>query len=411
VGGNVSTISRGQSMMAGKRKKIRLAFIVSHPIQYYAPLHQRLASRDDLEIKVFFTWHSAEAAIKDPGFGQHVSWDIPLTEGYSSELVLNVAADPGTHHFFGLRNPNLVARVQAWNPDMVHVTGWAWYSHVTALRAFTKRGIPTLFRGDSHLLDHESDGPHWWLKRAVLRQIFGWPTAFLVVGVANRAYYEAFNVGPDRLFPCPHSIDVRRFAEPADEFERQAAEWRRQLGIADDRIVVLFAGKFERKKRPVELMQAVKALDVSKCVLVMVGSGELEQQVNALAAAEPERFRILPFQNQSRMPIVYRLADLFVLPSAYGETWGLAVNEAMACGRAVLVSDRVGCATDLVDTSCGSIFASGKPDALVESLVEMTKGVKELRKMGRAAASRAWDFDIQSTETSLVEALERICPR
>ena len=61
---------------------IRLAFVVSHPIQYYAPLHQRLAGREDLEVKVFFTWHDGRAAVRDTGFQRPVAWDIPLTEGY-----------------------------------------------------------------------------------------------------------------------------------------------------------------------------------------------------------------------------------------------------------------------------------------------------------------------------------------
>src|SRR5205807_1968443 len=174
--------------------------------------------------------------------------------------VPNLSSDPGTHHFLGLMNPTLVRRVAAWRPDVVHVTGWAWLSHLSALRGFARRGIPTLFRGDSHLIDGTSRGPRWWVKRAVLKRVFSWPTAFLVVGTANRAYYDAFGVGADRLHPCPHSIDVARFAEPAGALEQNAAEWRRQLGIRADRCVLVYAGKFERKKRPLELVRAVRDL-------------------------------------------------------------------------------------------------------------------------------------------------------
>ena len=134
------------------KEKSQLAIIVSHPIQYYAPLYQRLAQRDDIAIKVFFTWHAGQVAVEDQGFKTKVAWDIPLTEGYDFELVPNVSRVPGTHRFFGLRNPTLVNRVLAWKPDVVHVTGWAWFSHLMALRAFKKKQILTLFRGDSHLL-------------------------------------------------------------------------------------------------------------------------------------------------------------------------------------------------------------------------------------------------------------------
>ncbi|HEY6347645.1 MAG TPA: glycosyltransferase family 4 protein [Bryobacteraceae bacterium] len=394
----------GCGNISNSSNRIRLAIIISHPIQYYAPLHQRLACHDGLEIKVFFTWHSGNAAAWDRGFQKSVAWDIPLTEGYESELVPNVAPDPGTHHFFGLRNPALVERVLAWKPHVVHLTGWAWHSHLMALRAFAGRGVPVFFRGDSHLLD-SPNGPRWWVKQRVLREMFKWPSAFLAVGAANRAYYETFGVDADRIFACPHSIDVRRFAEPAGELERQATEWREQLGIAKNRVVLLFAGKLERKKRPLELMRAVQALNRPGCILVVVGNGELEQEVRALAAADPGRFRILPFQNQSRIPIVYRLGDLFVLPSSHDETWGLGVNEALACGRPVLVSDRVGCASDVVTPSCGRVFHFRDNGGLVRALEDMTMDIEKLREMGRAAARRAWAFDIGITETSLIDAL------
>lgn len=398
-------------MMATGSNPKKLAIVVSHPIQYYAPLYQRLARRSDVEIKVFFTWHAGGEAMPDHGFRQAVAWDLPLTEGYDFELVPNTSGDPGTHSFFGLRNPSLVERVLAWSPDAVHLSGWAWLSHLLAMRAFHRRGIPVLFRGDSHLLDATRRGPSWWLKHAVLEEVYRWPAAFLYVGSANRAYYEAFGVGDDRLFACPHSIDVARFADRADEQEKEAAGWRRELGIGDDRFVLLFAGKFERKKRPLELMRAMQALEDPGIVTVLVGGGELDAEVRSVAAADAARFRVVPFQNQGRMPVVYRLGDAFVLPSAYGETWGLAVNEAMACARPVIVSDHVGCAADVVDDSCGRVFTSGDFSGMIRAVLEMNANRREVRALGRAAAQRARLFDIGRTESALVRCLSGVLGR
>jgi glycosyltransferase involved in cell wall biosynthesis len=387
----------------------RLAFVVSHPVQYVVPLYQRLARRDDLAIKVFFTWHAAEAAVADRGFGIPVAWDIPLTQGYEHERVPNAARDPGTHHFFGLCNPRLVERVTSWRPDVVVVSGWAWLSHLQALYAFRRRGIRTLFRGDSHLLDGEPPGPRGPIRQAVLRRVFSWPSGFLVVGSANRAYYEHFGVEAARLHPCPHSIDVARFAEPSDALERDAAQWRERLGISPTQKVVLFAGKFERKKRPVELMRTVQRMAGPDIVLVLVGGGELQDEIDGVARAEPTRFRVIPFQNQSRMPMVYRLGDLFVLPSAHGETWGLAVNEALACGRPVLPSDRVGCAADVVEPGCGRIFHWSDLHGLGKAMSEVIENRDRLMAMRTAATRRARAFDIPVTEGSLMAAIERAC--
>ncbi|MBE0612764.1 MAG: glycosyltransferase family 4 protein [Burkholderiales bacterium] len=388
--------------------KTRLAVIVSHPIQYYVPLYKRLARRDEIDLKVFFTWHAGQTAVQDHGFRRPVVWDIPLTEGYECELVPNISSDPGTHHFFGLRNPSLVNQLLAWCPDAVHITGWAWMSHFVALRSVSLRGIPTLFRGDSHLLDSSRNGLRWWFKRAVLERVYSLPAAFLYVGGANRAYYETFGVKLDRLYPCPHSIDVARFSDSSGQFEREAAQWRQQLGIQEGRPVLLFAGKFEQKKRPLELMRAVQSLGDPNLVLVLIGGGELESEIKVLAAANPDRFRVLPFQNQSRMPIAYRLGDILVLPSAFGETWGLAVNEAMACGRPVLVSDRVGCANDIVDASCGRVFPWGDITLMMQAANEMSRDRVKLSEMARAAALRAWAFDVSVTENALMDCLLKV---
>ena len=345
----------------------------------------------------------------DRGFRTRFGWDIPVTEGYGFEAVPNVASDPGTHHFFGLRNPTLVERVAGWRPDVALVHGWAWLSHLEALRALARRGIPTLFRGDSHLLDDAGPRLRWPLKRVCLGHVFSWPAGFLVVGSANRAYYQAFGVAPERLYPCPHSIEVERFAGPAAALEGEAARWRSELGIPPDATVLLYAGKFEPRKRPVELMRLVARRHRPDVVLVMVGGGELQAAIDATAAADPARFRVLPFQNQSRMPLVYRLGDLFVLPSASGESWGLAVNEAMACGRPVLVSDRVGCAGDVVDPSCGRIFRWNDLPALEGAIDDLAADRGRLAAMGRAAAQRAPAFDTAAAERGLVAAIEAVC--
>lgn len=386
----------------------RLALVVSHPIQYAVPLYRRLARRADISLKVFFTWHAGGHEIYDRGFARPVAWDIPLTEGYDFELVPNTSRAPGTHRFCGLRNPDLPARIAAWRPDVVQITGWAWYSHLSLLRVLHRRGIRVLFLGDSHLLDGNAAGPRWWLKAALLRRVYSWPSGVLVAGSANRGYFERFGVPAEKLYPCPHAIDVGRFATPQADVAEQVARWRSELQIGPDRKVLLYAGKFESKKRPLELMRAVARLPDPAIALILVGGGPLQSAIDALAATDPSRFRVLPFQNQSRMPAVYRLGDVFVLPSSYGESWGLAVNEALACGTPVIVSDRVGCAADVVDPGCGCTF-SWNDWSQFQSCVQTLLGSKRrLAAMRQAASAHAWDFDVSVAEAAMAAALQRL---
>jgi glycosyltransferase involved in cell wall biosynthesis len=273
---------------------MRLAFIVSHPIQYYVPIYRDLAKRarnqetgdtrqetaeDDAAevtaLKVFYTWRDAGPAL-DEKFGKEFAWDIPLMEGYDFEVVPNTSPDPGTHHRKGLINPDLVARVRAWQPDAVHITGYNYVSHGQAIKELSEAGIPVIFRGDSHLLDGRGPWWKWWTKKSFLSRVYRWPAAFTYVGQANRDYYRAFGVPERKLFPAPHTIEVGRFSEPHEELETKALAWRRELGIPDDHFVFLYAAKLEPRKRPMELLEAFLRADLPKATLVFVGSGKLE---------------------------------------------------------------------------------------------------------------------------------------
>jgi glycosyltransferase involved in cell wall biosynthesis len=387
----------------------RIAFVNTHPVPYYAPLHRALAARPGWRVRVFFTWHDGAHAMPDAGFHRPVAWDVALTDGYESELVPNVVSrDPGPHRRGGLRNPTLLRRVRAWRPDAVIVTGNAYPSHRALLRRLPAAGIPVLFRGDSHLLDR-ADDRWWWLKRLGLRWTYRRVALALYVGSHNRRYFAACGVPPERLASCPHSIDTARFREPEPALSDEARAWRRSLGITDDQLVLLFAGKFEPKKAPLELMEAVTRLPTGQVVLLLVGSGELEGHVAHRAARDPARYRVVPFQNQSRMPAVYRLGDAFVLPSLRDETWGLAVNEALASGRPAIVSDRVGCAPDLIEEGVnGHTFPAGQWSRLLELLAPAARNRHRLAPLGRTARERATGFDTSVTLQALLAALERI---
>jgi glycosyltransferase involved in cell wall biosynthesis len=387
--------------------KIRLAIVVSHPIQYYVPLYRRLAARADLELKVFFTWHAGQKPQRDPGFGRNVAWDIPLTDGYDFELVPNVSSRPGSDHFLGLRNPQLCARVLKWKPDVVHITGYAYASHLHGIWKFHRAGIPVLFRGDSHLLDQPM-GWRWQLKKTLLRRVYGWTAACLYVGQNNYDYYVRIGVPKHKLFYCPHSIEVGRFAEPHQELEARAKQWRNELGIADSARIIVYAGKFEARKQPIQLMSATRTMSDNNVMLVMIGNGPLEEEIFTIARQNPSRFRVLPFQNQTRMPVAYRLGEIVTLPSAYGETWGLAMNEALACGRRVLVSDKVGGAPDVVTSPAeGAIFASGDWSDFRTKLTTLL----ESRADRDHLAQRAGEFDLANTERALCAALQKILPQ
>ncbi|MFN8207195.1 MAG: glycosyltransferase family 4 protein [Bacteroidales bacterium] len=377
----------------------KLAILSTHPIQYNAPFFRLLAQSGKIRLRVFYTWDRSQHPF-DPGFGRDIHWDIDLLDGYESSFVKNSSSDPGSHHFRGIINPSLIAELEAWKPDVLLVYGWAFRSHLQALRHF-KGIIPVWFRGDSTLLDHPVQSvrtlfrnprafPSWLsfrLRTCALSFIFRKVDTAFYTGSANKKYYLHHGLREDQLVFMPHAVDNAFFSDNHTEKEIAAKDWRNALDIPPGAFAILFAGKLEKKKDPFLLLHAFLELESelqdSSLHLIIVGSGSLEKEMIKEVKDHPH-IHFLSFRNQSLMPLVYRLGDLFCLPSAGpGETWGLAVNEALACGRPVLVSDRTGCAADLVKTRLtGEIFTSGDQTELKEKILFILKNRAQYSSSG-----------------------------
>lgn len=344
----------------------RLAVITTHPIQYNAPLF-RLISQEKRSfiIKVFYTAGYEKDDVYDPDFKISFTWDIPLLEGYEHTFVNNISKKPGTRHFNAVINPTLVNEIKEWKADALLVYGWSFSSHLRAMRYFHSK-IPVLFRGDSNLRDEPFGfSVKKLVRRLFLRWVYRYTDYALYTGEANKHYYLAHGLKRNQLLFSPHAVDNSRFTSDEQAHERKAKEWRAESGIKKNAFVFLFAGKLTKKKDPETLIKSFIALSQKNTALIIAGNGELETELKEKYKHKTDIF-FIPFQNQRIMPVVYRLANIFVLPSkGPGETWGLAVNEAMACSRGVIVSDKCGCAPDLVNPGKnGYIFHSGNAESL-----------------------------------------------
>jgi glycosyltransferase involved in cell wall biosynthesis len=378
----------------------KLAIITTHPIQYYAPLFQHLTK--SFQIKVFYTWgQTSSSSVHDPDFGKTIKWDIPLLEGYEYQFLENYATKPGSDHFWGVVNKNLISILNDWQPNAILVFGWCFHSHLKVLRYF-KGKIKIIFRGDSTLLDESAGFSLKKLaRRFFLRWVYSHVDYALYAGTANKAYFLKHGLNENQLKLAPHAVDNDRFSNVDFERTALAIKWRRQLGIHDHEVIFLFAGKLEPKKDPIILLKAFQELNQKDIRLVFTGHGMLESQLKSLAAGNSQVL-FLPFQNQQNMPILYRLADVFILPSkGPGETWGLAVNETMVCGTPAIVSDRCGCASDLIIPNVtGYIFRAGDQKDLLEKM-QLYLSRQQLIKMGVASKHHITNFSFERFSSSL----------
>ena len=387
---------------------VRFAIILSHPVQYYSPWFRHLAAR--VTLKVFYLWDFGVTKTRDRTFGESFVWDVPLLDGYEHEFIANQSRDPGTHHFGGLNNPGAVEALRVWKPDAILIFGYNYRTQLRLILSPKLRGIPMFFRGDSHELD-PATGWKSRLGREGRKLLFRRFAAFLAVGQANADYFRASGVAESKIVHVPHCVDNARFQAAETEARVQACEWRRELGIPDDRMVFLFAGKFEGKKRPLDLLMAFLEIPEEtrgKAVLLMVGSGELERELKQVAQGASDVF-FAGFQNQTQMPKVYATGDVLVLPSqGRGETWGLAVNEAFNLGVPAIVSSHVGCGPDLVeDGVTGWRFEAGNPEALSKVLVQAIHAGHDLEAMGENARERVDRYSYAEAGKALVELIQQ----
>lgn len=352
----------------------KLAIITSHPVQYNAPLFRLLTDRRKIELKVFYTWgQTKNGNVYDPDFKTTFTWDIPLLDGYEKEFLENISINPGAGHFKGIVNQNLIERVQYYQPDAVMIYGWSFESHLKAIRFFSGK-TKVLFRGDSTLLDEPSGFSMKKIARRIfLKWVYRNISVALYTGESNKQYFLQHGVTGSKLRYAPHAIDNSRFADDDGSLELKAAKWRNELDIPADTTVFLFAGKLESKKNVQFLIECFIEMKQDNTRLIITGTGVMEEELKQLACGD-KHIIFTGFCNQLMMPLVYRLGNVFVLPSqGPGETWGLSVNEAMASGRPVIISDRCGCAADIGHETGGHVFKNNNKAELINIMMKFAK--------------------------------------
>jgi glycosyltransferase involved in cell wall biosynthesis len=384
--------------------KPRLGIVVTHPIQYQVPLYRHLAAGALVEPKVFFLSDHGLDESYDPEFGRTVKYDVPLLGGYEYQLVRNLSPRPAVGSPFGVLNPSLPMLIRRSRLDAVLVHGYSNVSHWIAYMAAMGLRTPYLLRGDSRPDQGSLHGPRHMAKLALIQPLVRNAAACLAIGEKNHMFYTAYGAKSDRIFFAPYSVDTERFATFGSIGRANRTTMLESLKLNPDTPLVLSTAKLVPWKRPVDVVIAIDQLD-HRPNLVVIGDGPLRPQMEELAMTRPW-MRTLGFINQSEIAEWYGAADLFVLSSSR-EKWGLAVNEAMAAGAVPIVSELVGCASDLVTAEIGWVYAAGDVDALARAIAEACQpGALVDRRV--AAQRRSIEYGIAATASGIEMAVTAI---
>jgi glycosyltransferase involved in cell wall biosynthesis len=394
--------------------KIRLAYLVTHPIQYQAPLLRRIAADPEIDLTVFYCSDFSLQKFHDPEFGKEIEWDVPLVEGYHYEFLPAIG---GRNHisFWRPFNYGLSRRLREGRFDVLWVHGYArWFNWVGILLA-KAQGIKVFIRDDATLISLSRTSMKRALKRVFFSILKIFCDGFLAVGRLNREYYGYYGVKDDKIFLVPWAVDNAFFQAETQAASAALEELRNSLGLESGRPIILFAGKLSGRKRAGDLLEAYIQLSPDQKTeplpyLLFIGEGEQRQALETRAGETGwNSIKFLGFKNQTELPAYFNLCQVFVLPSVH-EPWGLVVNEVMNAGRAVIVSDQVGCGPDLVrDGENGFIFPAGNIASLAEAIQKVLENQEKCQQLGQQSLKiiYKWGFeeDIQGLKKAFGSAI------
>lgn len=387
----------------------KVVAVETHPIQYKAPLFRQLAADPRFDLTVYYAM-VPDASRQGDGFGVSFEWDVPLLDGYHYEQLENRSKKPSVSRFGGCDTPEIYDRLKRDRPDAVLINGWVAKTCLQTLWACRRLGIPTLVRGEINLFSHRA----WW-KHFCHELLLSQYSAYLSVGAACREFYRFHHRPDERIFNAPCSVDNAFFSAQAQTLAPRRSALRESFEIPLNACVFLFVGKLEQKKRPLGLLRALSALPVEKrkaTHLLIVGDGPMVEECRSFVAEHHLPVTFTGFLNQSRLPEAYVAADVLVLPSDSGETWGLVVNEAMASGRPAIVSRAVGgCADLILDGETGFSFELDHEEELTSLLERYVDDSELAGRQGTRAAEHIQQFSFQQIVEGVAQAIEYLLKR
>jgi glycosyltransferase involved in cell wall biosynthesis len=361
--------------------KRRLALITEIIAPYRIPVFNELAASFNLDLHVIFL------AETDPALRQ---WLI-----YKDELRFSYEVLPSKRLRLGsskiLLNSGMAGALSHFSPDAIICGGYSDPACWSARRWAKRNDVPLLAWVESNANDHRS---HNALKESLKKIFLGSCQAVIVSGESSKQYVQSFGVSEKMIVVAPNAVDNDLFSKGATLAQEQSAQLRSQLQLPQR--YFLYVGRFLREKGLFDLLEAYRLIDDdvrSGMGLVLVGDGPDRQELEKLShEISPGKVLFPGFVQRDQLPSYYALADAFVFPT-HSDPWGLAVNEAMACGLPVIVGRAAGCVADLArDEWNGYVVDPADHRQLATSIQKLTSDAVLRALMGERSLARISHF-------------------
>lgn len=372
----------------------RVVVVSPEPTPYRAPLFDRVGARDDIDLTVVYAartvagrdWqvelhHDARylRGVRLPGLGRAFRHDYPVTPGVWRAL----------------------ARAR---PDVVVVSGWSTFTSQAAVVWCRLRRVPYVLLVESH-----DQGPRaGWrraVKGAVVPRVVRPAAGALTVGTLSRDSMLERGARPDRIGTFANTVDVAGFGERADRLAGRRPELRAGFGLEPGDVAVLCVARLAPEKGLDTLVRAAAAAG-PPVSLLLVGAGAERGRLEQLARSLGARTLFAGDLPWEQIVEAYVASDVFALLSLR-ETWGVVVNEAAACGLPLVLSDRVGAATDLLRSSeNGYLVPAGDAVAATAALKAIAADPSLRRQFGARSREIVASWGYEPSVASFVEIVK-----
>jgi len=388
-------------------KKLKLYYFAPHPVQYHMGIYQELSKLDNIDFKVIYEDNIGVKPVYVKEFKKEIKWDIDLLDGYPFEFMKNFSFN-SMGGFFSRVNFGLFKKFFKYNPDIIIFAGYVTFSDWLVLFLSKLTSTKIIFRGEVTLRGNEGKSfksklkekfLRWWIKRCdvVMYSCSG-----------NKEYWKYYGVSEDKMLPIPCAVDNDFFRNEREKYIGKENDIKKELEITEDDLVILFSARFTTRKKPLDLLKAIKSIEHSDITVLFVGDGPERKNMEKFVKENNLKAKFVGFKNLAEIPKYYSIADIDIVISDYDPS-PKAMNEAMNFELPIIVTDIVGTAYDLVkDGENGFIVNVGDIDTIAQKIDFLNKNRDIIKQMGKKSLEIVDEWTFEKDAYYVNEAITRI---
>ncbi len=380
------------------------------PVYYHVPIYKELSKINELDVEILYFDNIGLRPMKEKEFGNvERKWDeFDLLNDYKYRFIKNFVKHNNDKGFFNLVNPEIIRILYKERPDIVFIQGYAtlsdWLTFFTA--NFLK--ISIIFRGEATLRGNEGKTLKSKIKEKVLKWWLKNCDIVMYSCTGNKEYWKYYGVKEDKMLPIPCAVDNDFFQSERKKYLGKEKEIRKELGIDENDFVIIFTARFTSRKRPLDLLNAIKRIDNKNITILFVGDGLERKKMEEFVKENNIKAKFIGFVNQSEISKYYSIVDLYTVISDYDPS-PKAMNEAMNFELPAIVTDIVGTAYDLVnDSENGYIIKVGDIDTLAQKIDYLNKNREIAQQMGKKSLEIVNNWTFEKDAYYINEAIKRI---